>query len=162
RTLSLRLLSLGAATGCVALAGHPQLPTYAIAAAALHAVCRRRDRRALRVLAGVALGARAAAFALWPEWLPGCRRPAVLAARRRPRPPWAFVVALGVLGLVLALPVAHPEFLHLPGTFLRSPARLIYLTTFALALALGAGLDVLLGLPVWRGRRTWGLGLALA
>jgi hypothetical protein len=50
-----------------------------------------------------------------------------------------FVMALGVAGIALSLPIVHQVTSLIPGTIFRSPARLIYLTEFALAIALGAG-----------------------
>jgi hypothetical protein len=59
------LVALAAATGAVALAGHPQLPLYAIATTAAYLLVRRR-RAAARPLAALALGGAATAFAWWP------------------------------------------------------------------------------------------------
>jgi hypothetical protein len=50
-----------------------------------------------------------------------------------------FMAVSGLAGIILSLPFVHQAMSTLPGTILRSPARLIYLTEFALALALGAG-----------------------
>jgi len=61
--------------------------------------------------------------------------------RHRPERQAAFFALVGSLALVLSLPFWHAVMLHVPGTILRSPARLMYIVTFALALALGAGLD---------------------
>jgi Bacterial membrane protein YfhO len=66
------LRALGGATAVVCLAGHPQLPAYAIVAAAAYAVWMnfRRPEAArgstLRTLAAIGLGVGAAAFVLWP------------------------------------------------------------------------------------------------
>src|SRR5438309_291864 len=43
-----------------------------------------------------------------------------------------FTVLLGVIGIVLSLPFVHEATVRIPQTILRSPARLIYLTEFAL------------------------------
>src|SRR5205823_2373934 len=51
--------------------------------------------------------------------------------RRRPDRPWAFIAVLGILSLLLAFPFWQQLMSHLPGTFFRSPARQIYLTSFA-------------------------------
>jgi hypothetical protein len=50
-----------------------------------------------------------------------------------------FVALLGIAGVVLSLPIVHQATSLIPGTILRSPARIIYLTEFALAIALGTG-----------------------
>src|SRR4029078_4460955 len=64
--------------------------------------------------------------------------------RRRPAEPWAVFAVVGVAALVTALPVVQQWVAKLPGTFLRSPSRQVYVTTFALALALGAAVDLAL------------------
>ena len=56
-----------------------------------------------------------------------------------------FMVMLGIAGIVLSLPLVHEVTAFIPGTFLRSPARVIYLTVFALAIALGAGVHAAFG-----------------
>jgi len=61
--------------------------------------------------------------------------------KRFPRWPWAFLAALGLGAFLLALPLADPLRRMVPGTLLRSPARLLYLATFPAALALGVGVD---------------------
>ena len=88
-----------------------------------------------------------------------------LAWRRRPGPPvpWAFFAAVGGGALLLALPVVADLAARLPGTLLRSPARLLYLTGFALALAFGAAVDHAWGAarrsPQALPRLLWGLAL---
>jgi hypothetical protein len=52
-----------------------------------------------------------------------------------------FLVALGVLSLALALPPVKQLMSNIPGTLMRSPVRLLYLTEFALAIALAAAID---------------------
>ena len=52
---------------------------------------------------------------------------------------------LGMSGILLSLPLVHQATSLIPGTFLRSPARLIYLTEFALAVALGMGVHTAFG-----------------
>jgi len=73
--------------------------------------------------------AAAALFALWAlhRWKP----------QQRGR----FFAALGALSLLCALPWVDVVGDLIPGTLLRSPARLFYLVTFALSLAVGAALD---------------------
>lgn len=215
-----RVLSLGLATACIAVAGHPQLSIYSLGVAALYAlfIGRRRGWVAVAaMLAGVGL----AAFALVPTvlftqhttrvlpldiavndiafpyrrllaflfpwrdgwsalvqkegsqpftgypseiyfwdtvcyvgWLPLL---AVIALSVRwllrirlgnagsPfRSRWLTLSLIALTALVLALPFAQPLGRLLPGTFLRSPARQIYIPIFVLALAPAAGCDVLL------------------
>jgi hypothetical protein len=81
-----------------------------------------------------------------------------LVRRKMPARPWLFLGGLAVGGLLLALPAARQPFSRLPGTFLHSPSRLTYFTTFGLALGLGAAVDVL---ATWArsGRRRWVLWL---
>lgn len=207
------LLGLAAASSCGALAGHPQIPAYAIGATAVYALYRAPLRANVRALAAMLLGIGGAGFVWYPmlalvlrstrvlplsatsndivigyrrlaaflfPWrdgwpspitppspLPWASDPAnfwdtvcyvgwlpVLAAvflaarlvrsRRLPSQPWPFIVTLGLFALLLALPfVEHLRGL-VPGTILRSPARQLYLTTFALAMGLGSAVDVLL------------------
>ena len=62
--------------------------------------------------------------------------------KRKPEWRFRFLIWLGAGALVCSLPLATP-FLHLlPGIFLRSPARMLYMSTFAAAVALGVGVDV--------------------
>ena len=51
---------------------------------------------------------------------------------------------IGIVALIGALPLFEPLRQMVPITLLRSPARLIYLSTFSLAAALGVGIDRLL------------------
>jgi len=66
-------------------------------------------------------------------------------ARRRPRRALdrrvRFAAALGIGSLLLALPVLDTVGDWIPGTYLRSASRLLYLTTFALCFALGAAVQ---------------------
>ncbi len=64
---------------------------------------------------------------------------------RRRMPGWRgrYLTGMGVAALVCSLPLAEPLLHALPGTFLRSPARLLYISTFCAAVALGAGVDAL-------------------
>src|SRR5439155_24489571 len=77
--------------------------------------------------------------------------------RKRPDGVWVFFATVGVLALALALPAVHAIALLIPGTLLRSPARQIYLTTFALAMASAATTDLCVA---WAGskRVAWGMG----
>ena len=59
------LLVLALATACFAVAGHPQIPAYAIVAALAYVSWRDRTR-ALRVGAGMLLGCGLTLFAWWP------------------------------------------------------------------------------------------------
>ena len=68
----------------------------------------------------------------------------LLSSRKRPRPRAAYFATMGLASLLFALPVAQQLGSSIPGTILRSPARLLYLTTFALSLAVGAALDAFL------------------
>ena len=223
------LLPLGAACACLALAGHPQIPAYALAAGVLFTLYRLGGRAAARVIATMATGVGTAGFVLWPMWLLILRSTRVLpldppdndiafpyrrliafflpwsqgwpgavartgrmtvafpndahfwetvcyigwlplaaalflliravVRRKRPSGPWRFIVATAALGLLLALPAARAPFAHLPGTFFRSPARLLYFTAFGLALGLGAAIDVVLTWATAQPRRWWAGGL---
>lgn len=64
--------------------------------------------------------------------------------RRRPAAPWLFLAAIALVALLLALPFARDSTGLSGWTLLRSPARLLYLTTFGLSVALGAFVDLLL------------------
>jgi hypothetical protein len=61
--------------------------------------------------------------------------------RRIPDSRWLFLSCLGAAAFVCSLPFASPLLHLLPGTILRSPARLLYISTFCAAVALGAGVD---------------------
>jgi hypothetical protein len=67
-----------------------------------------------------------------------------LVRKRRPEARFLFLALLGTAAFLGALPLA--DFLrHISSAvILRSPARLFYLTTFSLAVALGAGTDAVL------------------
>lgn len=73
----------------------------------------------------------------------------LLLRRRWPTAPFLFLSVLAIAGLLLALPWARAPFAHLPGTILRSPARLLYFTAFGLAMALGVVVDLLLRMRQW-------------
>lgn len=212
-----RAITLGAlalAVACTALAGHPQLPAYALSTAGFYALWRGGNWRGrFRLVAAMALGAGLAAFALvpmamlvarstrilalapayndvpYPVWrlpsliypwangsprtfeqAPGHAFPAsdayfwdtiayagifpvlavlVLAIRQavrrsRPSPALLFVAGVAVMALVLALPPVRRVTSLIPGTFLRSPARQLYITTFGLAVATGVASALLM------------------
>jgi len=224
RRMSLRLAALALVVTSTSLAGHPQIPFYALLTTGLYAVyrCRvapvlpacpevRASPRHLWLLLGtMAAGILLAGFALWPfallvgrstrvlaleqaanniafpygrlgafvlpwkdGWPPAVMRfPAVplkyptqayfwdtvcyvglvplaaaalLAAgawrrRRMPSAPWPFFAVVGAAALVIALPAVQRVMSLIPGTFLRSPARQVYLTTFALSVGAGAAI----------------------
>jgi hypothetical protein len=64
---------------------------------------------------------------------------------KRRWPGWRgkYLTSMGVGALFCSLPFAAPLLHLLPGTFLRSPARLLYISTFCAAVALGAGADAI-------------------
>jgi hypothetical protein len=78
-----------------------------------------------------------------------------------PRRPWAFLLALGIAGMLLALPPMHEAFARLPGVLLRSPARLVYYTLFALSFGFGAAINWLGNLRGHRAVATAAIGAIL-
>ena len=232
RRRDLLLLALSAA--CFALAGHPQVPAYALIATALYVLWRGRGAARVRVVSVLASGVGATLIAWWPMLLliqrssrilplapadndiampygrllallvPGIDGwPDILPAAgtklfggypndayfwdtasylglvplaavlflalrclivpRRPARPWMFLAALGLGALVCSLPLTQPARALLPGTLLRSPARLIYLSTFAASAALGAAVDAVLSAVQLRPLFRWGIvGVCLA
>jgi len=62
---------------------------------------------------------------------------------RKRMPGWrgGYLTVLGAGAFLLSLPIASPLLHALPGTLLRSPARLLYLSTFCAAVALGSAID---------------------
>ena len=236
RWMPARLIGLGLATCCVVLAGHPQLPLYAVATAGLYLLYRGRrlGRRTLAAAAAMILGAGCAAFALVPMallvgrstrvlalehaandiafpygrllawaapwkdgWPPDVARAtyvpftgyptdayfwdtvcyegiapllalALLAARalirrRGPAGPWLFITVAGIVALATALPVVQNLMAKLPGTLVRSPSRQVYVTTFALAMALGAAVEVALRAgPRWKAPPAAAVAVAVA
>lgn len=209
------LAALAVASACFAVAGHPQIPAYSLAATTLFLVFRPGARDRFRALAAVVLGVGATLAAWWPMLLlirhstrmlhlnppsndvtfPYSRLLALIqpgidgwpemlelagkgdfhgyandawfwdttsyvgllplavivgllvrmmSTRRLPAWPWGFLAALGTGALCLALPLG--DFLHyiVPVAALRSPARLVYLSTFPAAVALGVGIDAFL------------------
>jgi hypothetical protein len=213
RPIGLWLYALAASCMCLALAGHPQLPFYALVCGAVYVVVRSGVHKSLRLLFVMALGFGCAAFAVLPAtmliarstrtlslsaanndlalpyarllgfffpWADGVPPPLKEAAANMfhgyPRGdyfwdtfcyigwmPWLamvlilfwnnpgatklpvsvrrFLIAIGILGIVLALPFVQAITSQMPGTMLRSPARLLYLTEFALAIVMGAAID---------------------
>ena len=208
------LAALAAATACVAAAGHPQLPAYAMAAAILYAIWKHRGAMRARVVGAIALGAGLTLALWWPMLLligrstrvlrltlaendismpygrllalivPGIHGwpfPVELADAHRftgypngayfwdtasyfgilplaamaalgirclvrkkmPEGRWRFLASLGLAAVILSLPVASPLLHLLPGTLLRSPARLLYISTFGAAVAAGVCVDLL-------------------
>jgi len=75
---------------------------------------------------------------------------------------WRFLAILGTVALLGALPVGTPILHLLPGTLLRSPARLLYLSTFCAAVALGAAVDAVRALRWPRGALHTGIAIILA
>ena len=63
---------------------------------------------------------------------------------------FAFLAGLGIGALLLSLPFSQPLHHLVHGTFLRSPARLLYLSTFSACTALGCGVDWLLNSTLTR------------
>jgi hypothetical protein len=210
RRFDLTVLSLCSA--CVLLAGHPQLPAYALVSAVFYAVWMGRGWLRARTTAALIVGGGLAMAAWWPMLLLIARSTRVLAlaapandismpysrllalvlpaihgfpppvdladispfrgypnnayfwdtasyvgllplmaiatllggclfGRRLPERRWIFLFVLGTGALLCSLPLAGPILHLLPGTLLRSPARLLYLSTFCAAVALGAGVD---------------------
>ena len=232
-----RAWDLGALAFCaasIALAGHPQIPAYALGTALLYIGVRGRGVLRAQMLAAIAFGVGATMAVWWPTlsligrstrllalappdndvYLPYGRLLAFLAPgrdgyppgtalfsqqpfhgypnaayfwdtasyvgllpllaaavllvwfflnRRLPAWPWTFLAAVGVAALLYALPLSEPLRRSIPGTFLRAPARLLYITTFSLAAIFGAGLDAFLKSNFLRiGPRRVGVGLCLA
>lgn len=205
---------LAVACGSVALAGHPQVPVYALATAFLYVTVRGRGWKRVKIITAMALGLGMTLAAWWPMLLLIQRSTRVLhlaapendismpygrllslispgldgwpdsiekseqhlfagypndayfwdttayvgilpliaiaglllwllKTKRLPAWPWSFLAVVGVGALLLALPVTDPLHRLLPGTFLRSPSRLLYLSTFSACVALGAGIHAL-------------------
>ena len=69
----------------------------------------------------------------------------VVAIARKRMPDWRskYLIFMGVSSFVCALPLADALLHALPGTFLRSPARLLYISTFCAAIAMGAGIETI-------------------
>ena len=235
RQFSKRLILLGLASGCVVLAGHPQLPFYSLATTALYIVYRDPGRNGSIAIAAMGIGTGLAGFALWPMFLLAGRSTRILALdaaqndlafpygrlsslffpwkdgwptwvnrepahaftgypnfhffwdtvcyvgwtpwlavlallivrftrREKLSRPWPFFAVVGIVALLLSLPWWQSVVAQIPGTFLRSPARQLYVTTFALAFGLGAAIDHV-SRTTSRSKRPalfLGIGLALA
>jgi hypothetical protein len=200
RTLRWNLAALGLASGTLLLAGHPQLPLYAIGAAFLYLPVRVGPRKAFAGAAAMAAGVGCMSFSLFPMArlvgrstrvlplaepandvafplgrlkafvLPWSDVPKDLyvfwdtgvyvgllplaavaflllrwaVTRRSPGRPWIFVTVLGIAALLLAFPRPWSDGAGGSWTVLRSPARQLYLTIFALAAAAGYVCDALL------------------
>jgi len=226
RRLPLRVAGLGLSCAALSLAGHPQVPFYAMVAAGAYLLVRLRGRRAIAPLLAMALGVGMAGAVLWPmsqlilrstrvlsleragndlpypywrigsmffPWRDGWPAPVIrpglpvalepehtavfwdtvcyvgwlpllaaggllvrlLRRRRLPETSWLFVAVMGTAAFVLALPFAGRLLALLPGTFLRSPARQMYLTTFSLAMGLGIAVHLLRQLPIARRWVIW-------
>lgn len=63
---------------------------------------------------------------------------------RWPARPWLVIAAVAIVTLVLALPFAQAFTSRIPVTLLRSPSRMLYFATFALAAAIAVLVDGLL------------------
>ncbi len=212
------LAALAVSCACVAVAGHPQVPAYALFSAFLYAAWRGRDagiRDRLRAAAAMVLGIGLTLAAWWPMLMligrstrllnlaapnndvampysrllalivPGIQGWAepislattdafagypndsyfwdtasymgllplaaivmlllcCIAGKRMPEWRWRYLAWLGTGALVCSLPLAGPLLHALPGTLLRSPARMLYMSTFCAAVALGVSVDRLL------------------
>lgn len=99
----------------------------------------------------------------WLPWIAAvamcffvARRPA--GGRYRPT---TFLIVMSLLAVALALPWWQDVTRHIPGTYLRSPARLTYLAAMGLAVALGLAVDRALRASPKPGVR-WAVALALA
>lgn len=193
------LLAIGLSTTFLALAGHPQLPIYALAVTTAYILWRARFLQAVKILAASALGAAMAGFVLWPflllvarsnrilpldppandvvfplarlatfvvpshslqhaqgtvvfdtvcyvGWLPLLAALLLLLrwlfGRKLPDSRVVFLGMIGLLALALACVPSRVLFAGLHVTAFRSPARLIYITTFALAIGLGAAIEL--------------------
>lgn len=206
------LIALAVASACVAAAGHPQLPVYALVSALLYAIWKYRGAALVRVAGAIMLGAGLTLVVWWPMllligrsmrvlrlampdndiampygrllaliapgihgwpsgveladthyfdaypneayfWdtasyigiLPlvamGAMAVACMVRRRKPEARWMFLAGLGVTAFLFALPAMSPVLHLLPGTLLRSPARLLYIPTFCAAVATGVFVD---------------------
>jgi len=214
---NLRLLALSLACSGIVLAGHPQLPAYALVAAVLYVVYRARNAQSrkafLAIIPGIGLAgvvlcpiaelihrstrflpldppqndisfpySRLAAFLFpWKDgfpdpfgsalsltsyssnayfwetvcyvgWLPLLALMFLMFRGNWRDRPWPFLIALGSLALILALPITNPFRPLVHGTILRSPSRQLYLTAFALALVLGRAMDCWIHISRARGR----------
>ncbi len=215
--LRVNLVFLALASACIAAAGHPQVPAYAIGSALLYAIWRGRKaapglrpRAVAAMVAGIGITlavwwpmlkligrstrllhlaapdndvtlpySRLIAFIIpgihgWAEpvaqaadnpftgypnnswfWdtasytgllpLAAIAGLAIFCLVRKKKPDWRakYFTFLGLGSLICSLPLADGLLHALPGTFLRSPARLLYLSSFAAAIAVAAAIDVI-------------------
>jgi hypothetical protein len=196
------------ASACVVAAGHPQLPAYSLAAAALYIMLRGQGWQRLNVVFAMGLGAGTTLVIWWPmllllrrstrvlplaspsndvgvplHRLAALIRPGIdgwpetmglthqnlfqgypndayfwdtcayvgllpvlvlvvlllrsMVRRRLPVMPCSFLTAMGGGALLFSVILSQPLRALIPGTLFRSPARLLYLSTFAAAVALG-------------------------
>lgn len=80
-------------------------------------------------------------YAGWMPWIAAILLLGLLIRRRvRLDGKSGFVLAMGIAGLILSLPLTQQVLSIIPGTLLRSPARWIYITELSLALGLGAAI----------------------
>jgi hypothetical protein len=119
-------LALAFAAACVVVAGHPQLPTYSVAATLLYVIWRSRGFPRARLVSAVALGAGATMVVWWPMLLLIQRSTRVL--RLNPASndivmPYRRLLALAIPGIDgwangAQVPPGHPftGYLH-PGYF---------------------------------------------
>ena len=68
-----------------------------------------------------------------------------LGRRRWPESRWMFLALIGIVAILAALPLSAPLGASTTATIMRSPARLLYLYTFSVSAAFGAGIDAVLG-----------------
>jgi hypothetical protein len=66
RRFNFQLVALSVACSCIVMAGHPQLPAYALAAAVLYLFYRARNAQSMKALSAIILGIGSAGFVLWP------------------------------------------------------------------------------------------------
>ncbi len=66
RPFSFHLLALSVACTCIVMAGHPQLPAYALTAAVLYLFYRARNTQSPKAFVAIIIGIGLAGFILWP------------------------------------------------------------------------------------------------
>lgn len=223
-----RFLGLALGSFCVVLAGHPQVPAYATAAAAVYALLRGPRGAWSTTFAAIACGVAASAFVWWPmlqligrstrilpldppvndlafpywrlkafffPWADGWpttvpRLPAkvfadpdgakfwdtvcyvgwwpwiaalfLLERTIRGRRPldrrWTLLAAIGFGAFLLSLPAAQEITSSFRVTLLRSPARLLYVSTFALSAGAAVAIDAVARARVVAFRHAGALG----
>jgi hypothetical protein len=208
------VFALAIAVTCIAVAGHPQLPAYSVAATVAYIIWRDRGSLRIKLCGVVGLGIAMSSAAWWPmlqlirrstrvlqldaasnDIALSYRRLLALAIpgidgwpagislatthpftgypnttwfwdtfayvgilplvagmilllvyaiqRRLPGSRGRFLIALGTVALLGALPLFDPLRAAIPATILRSPARLLYVCTFCLCVGFGVGVDTL-------------------